>query len=271
MKEAELMAEKGVKELILVSQDTSYYGRDLYRKSMILELLENLAKENIFEWIRPLYWYPTLFPMAYVELMDKYPAIIPYLDMPVQHASDRILHLMRRGETNGGLRELYKRIKSVRPDIILRTTFIVGHPGETDDDFKILMDFIEEIQYDRLGAFIYSDEDGTAAYQLPQKIGRHIAHQRYAELLEKQRQISFTKNKHLVGSIQKVLVDEYDQDQKVYYGRTYRDAPEIDNDVIIKSKEFRPGLVGSFIQTKITNAFEYELYGSLDVYDIENI
>ena len=209
--------------------------------------------------------------MSYIELMSKYTAIIPYLDMPVQHASDRILKMMRRGESNQGLRKIYKTIKSIRPDIALRTTLIVGHPGESDDDFEILKDFVREVQFDRVGAFIYSDEDGTTAYQLPDKVDRGIGQKRYSELLEIQRQISFAKNKELVGTNQKVLIDGYDHDQHIYYGRTYRDAPEIDNEVIINSQEFHADLVGSYRDMIITNAFEYELYGALDVYVNENL
>jgi ribosomal protein S12 methylthiotransferase len=263
--EAKILADRGVKELILVSQDTSYYGNDMYHKSMIVDLLSKIADEDMFRWIRPLYWYPSNFPVDFIHLMNKYETIVPYLDMPIQHASDHVLRLMRRAEKNENLLRLYKKIKEIRPDIALRTTFILGHPGETKDDFEKLKEFIELVRFDRVGAFVYSDEEGTSAYDLPDKVDKDKAQNRYAELMMAQARISNENNNTLIESIQNVLIDGYDQTQKYYHGRTYRDAPEIDNEVIISYPAFKEEIIGSFTQVKITNVSEHELYGHFNV------
>ena len=262
--EAETLAAKGVKELLLVSQDTSAYGRDIYGRPKTVELLKNLADENMFEWIRPLYWYPTNFPMKYIELMNEYETIVPYLDMPIQHASDNVLRNMRRGETKRSLDKLYKNIKSIRPDIALRTTLILGHPGETEQDFEYLKQFISEICFDRIGSFIYSDEEGTTAFDLPDKVDRKVAVRRRDEIMNLQQQISTEKNKILIGTRQKVIIDGYDSTQKVYHARTSRDAPEIDNEVIINIEEPDPELIGTMHMVEITDAAEYDLYAQLE-------
>ncbi len=263
--EAKILADQGVKELILVSQDTSYYGKDRYSKSMIVDLLSKIAAEDMFTWIRPLYWYPSNFPREFIHLMNTYDTMVPYLDMPIQHASDRVLGLMRRAEKKENLVRLYKQIKEIRPDIALRTTFIVGHPGETKDDFEQLKRFIEMVRFDRLGAFVYSDEEGTGAYDLNDKVDKETAQKRHVELMMIQAQISNEKNNTLLGTVQKVLIDGYDQNQKYYHGRTYRDAPEIDNDVIISDPDFKEKIIGTFIQVHITDVSEYELYGNFYV------
>ena len=263
--EAKILADQGVKELILVSQDTSHYGKDRYGKSMIVDLLSKIAAEDMFTWIRPLYWYPSNFPKEFIHLMNTYDTIVPYLDMPIQHASDRVLGLMRRAEKKENLVRLYKQIKEIRPDIALRTTFIVGHPGETKDDFEQLKEFIEMVRFDRLGAFVYSDEEGTGAYDLNDKVDKETAQKRHAELMMIQTQISNEKNNTLLDTVQKVLIDGYDQNQKYYHGRTYRDAPEIANEVIISDSDFKEKMIGSFIQVHITDVSEYELYGNFNV------
>ena len=263
--EAKILADQGVKELILVSQDTSHYGKDRYGKSMIVDLLSKIAAEDMFTWLRPLYWYPSNFPKEFIHLMNTYDTIVPYLDMPIQHASDRVLGLMRRAEKKENLVRLYKQIKEIRPDLALRTTFIVGHPGETKDDFEQLKEFIEMVRFDRLGAFVYSDEEGTGAYDLNDKVDKETAQKRHAELMMIQTQISNEKNNTLLDTVQKVLIDGYDQNQKYYHGRTYRDAPEIDNEVIISDPDFKEKMIGSFIQVQITDVSEYELYGNFNV------
>jgi ribosomal protein S12 methylthiotransferase len=264
--EAKVLADQGVKELILVSQDTSYYGKDIYHKSMIVELISKIAKERLFNWIRPLYWYPSNFPMAYIHLMDRYDEVVPYLDMPIQHASDHVLGLMRRAEKNGKLIQLYKQIREIRPDIALRTTLIVGHPGEKEDDFEQLKEFIKTVRFDRVGSFIYSDEEGTEASNLKDKVDYKTAQQRQAELMMIQAKISAEKNNRFIGSVQKVLIDGYETMQQYYYGRTARDAPEIDNEVIISSSEFDNDIIGSFVDVQISDVSEYELYGQFRVH-----
>ncbi len=263
--EAKILADQGVKELILVSQDTSYYGKDRYCKSMIVDLLSIIAAEDMFTWIRPLYWYPSNFPREFIHLMNTYDTIVPYLDMPVQHASDRVLGLMRRAEKKENLLRLYKQIKEIRPDIALRTTFIVGSPGETKDDFEQLKEFIEVVRFDRLGAFVYSDEEGTGAYDLNDKVDKETAQKRHAELMMIQTQISNEKNNTLLDTVQKVLIDGYDQNQKYYHGRTFRDAPEIDNEVIISDPDYKEKKIGSFIHVHIADVSEHELYGNFNV------
>ncbi len=262
--EAETLAAKGVKELLLVSQDTSAYGRDIYGRPKTVELIKNLADEKMFAWIRPLYWYPTNFPLKYIELMNEYEAIVSYLDMPIQHAGDNVLRNMRRGETKRSLDELYKNIKSIRPDIALRTTLILGHPGETEQDFEYLKQFISEIRFDRIGSFIYSDEEGTTAFDLSDKVDRKVAVRRRDEIMNMQQQISAEKNKILIGTRQKVIIDGYDSTQKVYHARTSRDAPEIDNEVIINVEEPDLEQIGTMQMVEITDAAEYDLFAQLE-------
>jgi ribosomal protein S12 methylthiotransferase len=257
--EATMLAKKGVKELILVSQDTSYYGWDLYQKSRIIDLLQKLAQAELFQWIRPLYWYPSNFPMEYIELMNRHESIIPYLDMPIQHVSDRVLKYMRRAETQKSLQQMYKLIRQKRPDICLRTTLILGHPGENEKDFKELKDFVQEIRFDRLGTFVYSDEKGTTAYNIESKVPKYVAKQRKEEIMAIQQSISEAKNQEMIGSIQTVLIDIYNFEEKYYIGRTVKDAPEIDNEIIIRADTVKSEWIGSFKEVCITDASEYEL------------
>ena len=265
MAEAQLLAERGVKELILISQDTSDYGKDLYGEQRIVELAGELAALNAFTWIRTLYWYPTNFPVAYIELMNKYPAIIPYLDIPVQHVSDRVLGRMRRAETAVELTTFFERVREIRPDIALRTTLLLGHPGEQEEDFKKLKDFVKKICFDRLGTFVYSDEEGTAAFQSADKVAAQLATRRRDQIMKIQQRIALRKNEQLLDTVQLVLIDSWHEDGKFYSGRTYRDAPEIDNEVLIRGPENQPGLCGTFQQVRIAEVSEYELYGSLTV------
>jgi ribosomal protein S12 methylthiotransferase len=263
--EARTLADKGVQELILVSQDTSYYGRDIYHQSMIVDLISKIAAAGLFQWIRPLYWYPSNFPIEFIHLMNKHEAVIPYLDMPVQHASNHVLGLMRRAEKRESLIGLYAKIRELRPDITLRTTFIVGHPGETEDDFHQLIDFIKAVRFDRIGSFVYSDEEGTPAFDLKDKVDKKTAEKRHAELMTIQTEISSEKNNSYINTVQNVLIDGYDKDQNYYHGRTFRDAPEIDNEVIISAADFDETIIGSMKEVKITDVSAFELYGQFRV------
>ncbi len=262
--EAEMLARKGVKELLLVSQDTSAYGRDISRRPQPVQLMKQLAELDLFEWIRPLYWYPTNFPLPYIELMNEYAALVPYLDMPIQHASDNVLRNMRRGETKQSLVKLYRHIRNIRPDITLRTTLILGHPGETEQDFEELKQFVSEICFDRIGSFIYSDEEGTTAFDLPEKVDRKIAVQRRNELMELQQKISRQKNRLRIGKTERVLIDSYNEDQKVYHALAAGDAPEIDNEIIISTGPGRTDLTGTMQTVIITDATEYDLYAKFN-------
>ncbi len=259
--EAIKLAANGAKELILISQDTSSYGKDIYNKQNIVDLLKALAEIDGIEWIRVLYWYPTNFPFEVIQLMKDNPKILPYIDMPIQHVSDRMLQLMRRGERKETIYKIFNRIRAEIPHITLRTTLIVGHPGETNDDFSELLSFINEFQFDRMGSFLYSDEENTPAYLLHNKVDVEVARQRQDELMSVQRDVSSNKNAQLIGSVQRVLLDEYDIHTATYIGRTYRDAPEIDNEIIItvdKEYSFRPG---DFADVEIIDNGEYELFG----------
>jgi ribosomal protein S12 methylthiotransferase len=262
--EAEILADKGVKELILVSQDTSYYGKDYYGQQKIVELLVKLAEKNLFQWIRPLYWYPTNFPFEFIEKMSEYPALIPYLDMPIQHVSTNVLRKMNRAETSESIIELYKKTREKQPQIALRTTIILGHPGETESDFQQLKDFTKEIRFNRLGTFVYSDEEGTLAYDLQNKVEQNTAIERKNIIMDIQQDISRELNEGLINSTQNVLVDSYDEENKCYLGRTYRDTPEIDNEVLISSENYNQKVIGKFNSIKITDASEFELYGEMN-------
>jgi len=259
IEEAGKLAEYGAKELILISQDTSYYGRELYNESRITELADKLQHIQGFEWIRLLYWYPTNFPEQILDLMQPAKKILPYIDMPIQHISSRMLRLMRRGDTRDSLKRMFYTIREKVPDVTLRTTLILGHPGETDADFRELFDFINDIKFDRLGTFIYSDEENTPAFALKDKVSRETALERQKELMELQQRISLRKNMERIGKKYRVLIDEFNPDTSVYSARTKMDAPEIDNEIIIQgaNDKHKPG---EFAEVEIIDAAEYELY-----------
>ncbi len=263
VEEAERLVKNGAQEIIIVSQDTSYYGKDLYGRQAITDLLQKLEAIPDLKWIRPLYWYPTNFPMQILEMMQNSQKIVHYLDLPVQHISERMLRLMRRGDTRKSIIRLLETVRKIVPDITLRTTVIVGHPGERSEDFDELLQFAKDMAFDRLGSFIYSDEDGTAAYNLPDKVPESVAQERQRKLMEQQSRISLEKNQQFIGKEMQVLIDEYDANQHFYSGRTYRDAPEIDNEVIIQNVQLKNDLTGSMQRVKIVDATEYELYAEL--------
>lgn len=259
--ETRKLAENGARELILISQDTSYYGRDLYGKSKIAHLANNLQIIPGVEWIRLLYWYPTNFPTEILDLMQPGSKVVPYIDMPIQHISDKVLRLMRRGDTRDSLMKLFYQVREKIPQAILRTTLILGHPGETDSDFKELFDFISDIKFDRLGTFTYSDEEQTAAFSLKDKVPHEIALERQKMIMELQRSISLDKNTSRIGEAYQVLIDSWHPKSNVFSARTYMDAPEVDNEVLITGHaNSNQQQVGSFAQVKITDASEYELY-----------
>ncbi len=262
--EAQKLAENGAKELILISQDTSYYGRDIYGRSAITELTRRLADIPGLRWIRLLYWYPTNFPLDILDLMKNHPKVLPYIDIPIQHISDAMLHRMRRGDTRKSLLDLLRRFREEIPEVALRTTLILGHPGETEEDFQELYDFVKDIKFDRLGTFVYSDEENTAAYALPGKVEPRVALERQEKIMELQQNISITKNKQFINRKIEVIIDEFQADSGTCIGRTYRDAPEIDNEVIISDLGNGKRIAnGSLLEVKIEEASEYELYGKI--------
>ncbi|MBD3223261.1 MAG: 30S ribosomal protein S12 methylthiotransferase RimO [Caldithrix sp.] len=263
VEEAQRLSQGGAREIILVSQDSSYYGKDLYGKQMIVDLLNRLNDIETIDWLRVMYWYPTNFPQEVLSLMAGDHKLLPYIDMPIQHISERVLRLMRRGDTRTSIRRLMDKMRTVVPQATLRSTLILGHPGEKDEDFKELLQFVEEARFDRLGTFTYSDEEGTSAYSNKDKVDQHVAGKRQEHIMSVQREISLESNRKWIDSGIRVMIDEYDHYNNMLIGRTYRDAPEIDNIVYVKTANGRAPDPGSIVDVYIEDASEYELYGFL--------
>jgi ribosomal protein S12 methylthiotransferase len=253
------LVARGVKELIVIGQDTTYYGLDLYGDRVLDRLLREVAAVDGIEWVRLMYAYPTKFPKKILEVFRENPKLCRYLDIPVQHASDEVLKSMRRGGTRRGLQELLLEIKEAVPEIGLRTTLIVGYPNESEQDFQQLCDFVAEMKFHRLGVFTYSQEEGTTAFGLGDPIPHEVKEERRAHVMELQQQISEERNTSLIGTTVKVLIDR--DDGEFFVGRTEWDAPEIDQEVLVRATpELR---VGSFIMATVTDTTEYDLYAEL--------
>ncbi len=259
--EAKSLAVKGVKELIVISQDTTFYGLDLYQSQKIVELLTELEKIDGIEWIRLHYLYPTTVQDKLIDYIAASEKVVPYLDMPIQHITNRMLKVMKRGGKSERIYSIFEQARAKIPGLTIRTTLIVGHPGETEEDFDSLKNCIRELKFDRMGVFTYSHEENTSAYHL-QDLEEQIKQQRYAELMRIQRKISLEKNLSKVGHTVKVVIDEIDWKHMTAVGRTEGDSPEIDNEVIIEPID-RALNVGDFAFACITDASEYELYGKL--------
>jgi ribosomal protein S12 methylthiotransferase len=257
--EARRLAEKGVKELIVIAQDTTSYGLDLYGERMLAKLLGALNSIDGIEWIRLMYAYPAKFPLDVIDAFQQYQKLCRYIDIPVQHSSDSVLKSMRRGITGRSTRDLLLRLKNEIPDIALRTTLIVGYPNETEDDFKALCDFVSEIRFHRLGVFTYSKEEGTASNDLGDPTPEQVKQDRQAEIMEIQKNISEHHNESLVGKTMKVIIDS--QEGEFFLGRTEWDAPEIDQEVFVRSRH--PLKMGTFHPVTITDAMEYDLFASV--------
>ena len=259
--EAKNLIRNGVREIMLIAQDSTYYGIDIYKKRAMSELLKKLSDVEGLDWIRIHYAYPAGFPMDIIEVMRERDNICNYLDIPLQHGSTNMLKIMKRGITREKTDELIKNIREINPEIALRTTLIAGHPGETERDFQEMYDFVERSQFDRLGIFTYSHEEGTSAHKLEDDVPEQVKRSRSNKIMALQQKISTEKNKNKVGKTVKVLVDRVDANN--YYGRTEQDSPEVDNEVIIPSKEMHLR-VGDFYDVKITDSKEYDLIGKLD-------
>ena len=259
--EAKNLVRNGVREIMLIAQDSTYYGIDIYKKRAMSELLKKLSDVEGLDWIRIHYAYPAGFPMDIIEVMRERDNICNYLDIPLQHGSTNMLKIMKRGITREKTDELIKNIRDINPEITLRTTLIAGHPGETERDFQEMYDFVERSQFDRLGIFTYSHEEGTSAHKLEDDVPEQVKRSRSNKIMALQQKISIEKNKNKVGKTVKVLVDRVDANN--YYGRTEQDSPEVDNEVIIPSKEMHLR-VGDFYDVKITNSKEYDLIGKVD-------
>lgn len=256
--EAEKLAAKGVKELILIAQDITYYGLDLYKKRALADLLRALVKVEGIDWIRIHYAFPTGFPMDVLEVMKTEPKICNYLDIPLQHISDKILTSMKRGTTQEKTTKLLKKFREAVPEMAIRTTLIVGYPGETEEDFQALKEFVKAMRFDRLGCFTYSHEENTTAYELADDVPEEVKLQRANEIMELQSQISWELNQAKVGKVFRCLIDR--KEGNYFVGRTEYDSPDVDNEVLIDAKKHYVK-IGDFTDVKITEAADYDLYG----------
>lgn len=258
VKEAQGLARDGVKELILIAQDLTYYGLDLYKKRNLAELLKALAAVDGIEWIRLHYAFPTGFPMDVLELMKREPKICNYLDIPLQHISDKILKSMRRGTTQAKTTELISEFRKAVPGMAIRTTLIVGYPGETEEDFQILKNWVADMRFERLGCFTYSHEENTHAYLLDDDVSQEVKQQRANEIMELQSQISWELNQEKIGQTFRCIIDR--KEGTHYVGRTEFDSPDVDNEVLIDATQHYLK-TGEFANIRITDATEFDLYG----------
>lgn len=258
VKEARVLAQNGTKELLLIAQDSTYYGLDLYGKRNLADLLRHLADVEGIDWIRLHYAFPSGFPMDVLEVMAQHPNICNYLDMPLQHGSTNMLKLMRRGITREKTEQLIHTIREKVPGIALRTTLIAGHPGETEKDFAEMQTFVEKVRFDRLGIFTYSHEEGTHAYHMQDDVPDHLKQKRANEIMQLQEGISWEINQQKIGKKLKVLIDR--KEGGYFIGRTESDSPEVDNEVMISAKE-NYLRIGDFARIQITDATEFDLFG----------
>lgn len=261
IEEAERLAAQGVRELIVIAQDTTYYGRDLYGRRALAELLERLCKVEGIEWIRLHYAYPTDFPQDVIEVMAREKKICPYLDIPFQHISDHQLTLMKRRHSKADAYALIERLRAAVPDLALRTTLLVGYPDETEEDFAELMEFVEKVRFERLGVFPYSEEEGTfSARELDDNVPEEVKQERVDRIMALQNRISLEKNQARVGQREQVIIDSRQGDWYVARGRY--DSPEVDQEILIPASE-RQLRRGKIYTVEITGAEEYDLYASV--------
>ncbi|WP_339902219.1 30S ribosomal protein S12 methylthiotransferase RimO [uncultured Cyclobacterium sp.] len=260
VKEAKHKVAGGTKEILLIAQDSTYYGLDLYKKRRLADLLRALSDVEGLEWIRLHYAYPTGFPMDVLEVMAERNNICNYLDIPLQHGSTEVLKTMRRGTTREKQEALINEIRNKIPDIAIRTTLITGHPGEGEKEFEEMGDFVERMRFERLGVFTYSHEEDTHAYGLEDSVPQEVKQERANRLMEIQEQISFELNQEKIGKEYKVLIDKNENGR--FVGRTAYDSVEVDNEVLIDASKFYCRL-GDFVNVKITEATEFDLYGEI--------
>ena len=258
--EAEKLAANGVKELVLIAQDLTYYGLDLYKKRNLAELLKELVKVEGIDWIRLHYAFPTGFPMDVLEVMNNEPKVCNYLDIPLQHISDSILKSMRRGTTKEKTTKLLQEFRKAVPDMAIRTTLIVGYPGETERDFQLLKDWVKEMRFERLGCFTYSHEENTHAYNLVDDVPEDVKQERANEIMEIQSQISWELNQQKIGQEFKVAIDR--KEGNYFIGRTEFDSPDVDNEVLIDATKTYLK-TGEFANVRITDAADFDLYAEV--------
>lgn len=261
LEQANVLAEQGVKELILVAQETTLYGLERYGEKSLPLLLHELAQIPGICWIRILYCYPEEITEELIQTIKKEPKVCHYLDIPIQHASDRILRRMGRRTTQSQLRELIERLREEIPDICLRTTLITGFPGETQEDHEKLVDFVNEMEFDRLGVFPYSQEEGTAAAEMPDQISEEQKEAWRQDIMELQQEIAFAKAEDMVGQVLTVMIEGKVADEEVYVGRTYRDAPGVDGYLFVHTGGSL--MTGDLVQIQVTGSNEYDLIGEI--------
>lgn len=257
--ETEFLARNNTKELVLIAQDTTDYGKDLYNKRNIAELVSRLSEVKGIEWTRMMYAYPSHFPEDLIYEIKNNEKVCKYLDIPLQHISDSILKSMRRGITAKQTRELLSKLRNEIPELVLRTTFIVGYPGETEKEFQELCDFVEEFKFERIGTFTYSQEENTVSYNLGDPVPDDVKKSRQSRLMEIQREISAQKNRELIGKELKVLVESKEED--FYVGRSYQDAPEVDGEILINSNHSI--IPGNFYFAEVYDSDEYDLFAKI--------
>lgn len=260
VQEAKNLATTGVKELILIAQELTYYGLDIYKRRTLAELLRELNKVEGIEWIRLHYAYPSKFPLDVIEAMAECDSVCDYLDIPLQHASNHMLKAMKRQITREDTEKLIGSIRKINPDITIRTTMLVGFPGETQEDIEELKDFIRKMKFNRLGVFTYSHEEGTSGYELEDDVPEEEKKRRAAEVMEVQQEISYALNQQKIGSTLRVLIDK--KEGGYFVGRTEADSPEVDNEVLI-SAENQYLRLGDFCNVKITDAADFDLFGEV--------
>ena len=261
LKEAESLAEKGVRELILVAQETTLYGVDLYGKKMLPELLHRLAQIAGIYWIRIQYCYPEEITDELIETIRTEEKICHYLDIPIQHASDNVLRRMGRRTNQAQLREMISKLRTALPDIALRTTMIAGFPGETEEDHEEVMRFVDEMEFERLGVFAYSAEEDTPAAAFPDQIDQEVKEERRDEIMELQQEIAFEKSESMVGRVLDVMIEGKVADEPAYVGRTYMDAPGVDGYIFVNTGEAM--MSGDFVRVKVTGSSDYDLIGEV--------
>ncbi len=259
--QARKLAEKGVKELILVAQETTLYGMDLYGEKSLPKLLHELAQIEGIYWIRILYCYPEEITDELIQTIKEEPKVCHYLDIPIQHASDRILKRMGRRTNQQQLRDMIEKLREEIPDICLRTTLITGFPGETEEDHEELMQFINDMEFDRLGAFTYSQEEDTAAAIMPDQIEEEIKLERQQDIMELQQEIAFEKAEDMVGRVLVVMIEGKVADEDVYVARTYRDAPNVDGYLFLNTTAIL--MTGDLVKVKVIDSNEYDLVGEM--------
>lgn len=259
--EAKTLEAQGIKEINLIAQDTTRYGLDLYGEYSLARLVRALTKETNIPWIRLLYCYPDKITDELIEELRSNDRLLKYMDIPVQHISDSVLHRMNRHGGKALILDAIKRLRDNVPGIILRTTAMVGFPGETEEDFSELCEFVKEVRFDRFGAFTFSPEEGTAAAEMEDQIDEQVKQDRYDCLMRTQLTVAEEKNAEMVGKRLTVMCDGFDPDSEVYYGRSYADAPDVDGKVYFKSQE--KILPGSFLEIRVTEALDYDLVGEV--------